>query len=221
VCTLDRCERPVKIGELAIDFGDAAIVDLVNAYKPTKIAVDAPFGPIPFVTAVSNHAAGGRRKNQDVAALANGSRKIDRAGRELVVEAYPAAALRQWGINPRGYKGKEQQTRRHGLLAELLQRSGPYLALDRKQHELLVASDHVLDALLCALIARAALVDLLVEIPSGLRELAALEGWIAILRNHSPEPWRAALQGHRVPTSLAGGLAPPPRVPAGGLGNPR
>jgi hypothetical protein len=224
VCILDWRERPVKIRELAIDFGDAAIVDLVDAYKPRKIAVDAPFGwPIPFVTAVSNHAAGGRWRNQDVrslrlratdlhvvaetgqhplsvsadriavtafrcagllTALANGSRNIDRAGRELVIEAYPAAALRQWGINPRGYKGKEQQTRRHGLLVELLQRSGPYLALDRKQHELLVANDHILDALVCALIARAALVDLLVEIPSGLRELAALEGWIAIpLRN--------------------------------------
>jgi hypothetical protein len=191
-CIIDWRERPVTVRELALGLDDPAIVGIVKAHEPAKIAVDAPFGwPAPFVAAVSKHAAGEAWVEQAVRSLrlratdqyvnaetgqpplsvsaeriavtafrcagllttlAQQDRKIDRAGGELVVEAYPAAALRQWGMDARGYKGSkpEQRARRLDLLDELIERSAPYLALDHQQRALLVASDHLLDALVCS-----------------------------------------------------------------------
>jgi predicted RNase H-like nuclease len=230
VCVVDWRGRPATVSELAIGFDTAAIVALVNAYEPAKIAVDAPFGwPAPFVAAVSQHAAGEAWEEQTVrslrlratdlyviaetgqqplsvsadriavtafrcagllTALAHEGRQIDRAGGEAVIEAYPAAALRQWGMDARGYKGSrpEQRRRRLGLVDELTGCSARYLAVDQEQRERLAASDHLLDALVCALIARAALRDLLLQISGELHELAAVEGWIALpLRNSLQE----------------------------------
>ena len=87
-------------------------------------------------------------------------------------------------MSTRGYKGSkpEQQTRRLAVLNELIERAAPYLALEEKQRTLLASSDHLLDALVCSLIARAALHGLLLEIPGELRERATVEGWIALPR---------------------------------------
>lgn len=227
VCMVDWRHRPATIRELAIGLEDAAIIDLVDAFEPAKIAIDAPFGwPRPFVAAVSRHAAGKPWEGQAVrslrlratdlhviaeagqqplsvsadriavtafrcagllTALAKADRKIDRAGHGLVVEAYPAAALRQWRIDARSYKGgkPEHRLRRLAILGELTERASPYLALDERQRALLVASDHLVDALICSLIARAALLGLLLGIPSEFREQAAVEGWIALPRPDS------------------------------------
>jgi hypothetical protein len=59
------------------------------------------------------------------------------------------------------------------------------LPLDEEQHALIAASDHLLDALLCSLVGRAALVDATLPIPAELRELAAAEGWIALPQSDS------------------------------------
>jgi predicted nuclease with RNAse H fold len=112
---------------------------------------------------------------------------IDRAGDGLVVEVYPAAALRQWRMDPRGYKGDkpEARIRRAELVGSLADRMSAFLALDEEQRALIAASDHLLDALLCALVGRAALIEATLSIPAELRELASVEGWIALPRSDS------------------------------------
>jgi hypothetical protein len=59
VCLLTWSRGRATIGTLAVGAGDEAILELVRAEDPAKVAIDAPFGwPTPFVTAVSGHAAG-------------------------------------------------------------------------------------------------------------------------------------------------------------------
>jgi DNA-binding NarL/FixJ family response regulator len=79
------------------------------------------------------------------------------------------------------YKGGAQKNRdaRAQLIDKLVEESG-WLLLDDAQRDLCVAKDHYLDALVCALVARAASVPLLDEpVPEGdeLRQ-AQREGWV-------------------------------------------
>lgn len=222
VCLLTWRQRQATIGTLSVGAGDDAILELIRAANPAKVAIDAPFGwPAPFVTAVSQHAAGEtwsardsralRLRTTDLAViaqtggqvlsvsadriavtafrcagllsqLASAGYPVDRAGEGLVVEVYPAGAMRQWGLNPRGYKGSkpDQQTLRARLLDDLATRSASFLSLDAEHQALLAASDHLLDALVCALIARAALIGETLPIPDDVRALATVEGWIAL-----------------------------------------
>ncbi|HEV2108843.1 MAG TPA: hypothetical protein VGR16_11315, partial [Thermomicrobiales bacterium] len=57
------------------------------------------------------------------------------------------------------------------------------LVLSTEQASLCAQNDHAFDALISALIARAAMLNLTVPIPHELQRLAAIEGWI-----HIPEP---------------------------------
>jgi hypothetical protein len=88
------------------------------------------------------------------------------------------------GLNTRGYKGSkpDQQIRRAQLLEELARRSASFLAVEAEQRARLAASDHLLDALVCALIARAALIGETIPISDDVRALAAVEGWVALPR---------------------------------------
>lgn len=108
------------------------------------------------------------------ARLAQDGHDVRRDGSGLVVETYPAAALRLWQLPSRGYKGTAGAAVRAGLVAALLDRLP---GLDVAGHrDLLVASDHALDALVCALLARAVRLGL-TEAPSD-SAAAGVEGWI-------------------------------------------
>jgi hypothetical protein len=131
-------------------------------------------------------------------ALAEAGHATDRSGRGLVVEVYPAGALRQWNLDPRGYKGSkpEQRAKRAQLVDELLARTDAFLSVDEEQRLLLAASDHSLDALICALIARASLVQATLPIPEELEAVALIEGWIALPRRGSlSELTKLSVQG--------------------------
>ncbi|MCX2966565.1 DUF429 domain-containing protein [Gordonia aquimaris] len=96
------------------------------------------------------------------------------------VEAYPAAALKHWGLTHRGYKG----VARRDVLAvsyESLVARAPWL--DPCGHrELLGVDDNAFDAVITALIARAAALGR-TRLPDGADlEVTAREGWI-----HVPE----------------------------------
>lgn len=112
-----------------------------------------------------------------------------RDGSGLVVEAYPDAALRRWlpdsflESRTPSYKGKPGSARRTQLVDELFSRLGARFAIDDAQQAACVASDDGLDALLCALIARAA--ERGKTVPPGDEHAASarVEGWI-----HLPEP---------------------------------
>lgn len=103
----------------------------------------------------------------------------DRSGDGPIVEVYPALALHQWGLLPRGYKGVKNSKVLATVLAEL-RNACPWLELADEHSALLASSDHAFDALISALVARAVMLDRTLPIPEDDQHLAATEGWIHI-----------------------------------------
>lgn len=110
---------------------------------------------------------------------------VRRDGDGFAVEVYPAAALRIWGLDPRGYKGNkpEARTKRGELVDGVLAACGAWLSVSSDHRDLLLTSDHNLDAVICAILARVVACQLALPIPPEHREAALLEGWI-----HLPLP---------------------------------
>lgn len=97
-------------------------------------------------------------------------------GSGAIVETYPAAALRVWELPHRRYKGEAYRRERAALVDALLV-AAPWL--DLGEHAGSVRdSDHVLDAVLCALVARAR--DRGFTDPPTDLGLARREGWIHV-----------------------------------------
>lgn len=108
--------------------------------------------------------------------------RFDRAGADRVVEVYPAAALLLWGLERSGYKTDPDA--REELLTTI-EAEAPWLAWESGAREACVESDDPLDAVLCALIARAAALGL-TELPAVEDlERARAEGWIHLPRKGS------------------------------------
>ncbi|HZE05888.1 MAG TPA: DUF429 domain-containing protein [Solirubrobacteraceae bacterium] len=109
----------------------------------------------------------------------------DLLGADGAVEGYPAAALRCWELPARGYKAQARQARartlqtRGQLVAELRGRC-PWLHLTASQWEACLGSHDTLDALLCALVARAAATGAVRPVPAEHAPAARREGWIAL-----------------------------------------
>ncbi len=135
----------------------------------------------------------------DIAAHA-GPDAVSRDGTNLCCEVYPDPALRRWTDHaPEGlahresYKGSAASDKRVALLAALRAQlpfeDGDHL-LDRVALE-----DDYLDALICALVARAAELGLTYPPEAGTeRERAQLEGWI-----HLPSDSLDRLSAEHVP----------------------
>lgn len=94
------------------------------------------------------------------------------------VEAYPAAALKRWGLTSRGYKGVANRTRL-GELTEALVEAAPWLELGTHRDRV-IHDDNAFDAVITALIARAAAVGKTCAPNPGDRVLAGREGWIHV-----------------------------------------
>jgi len=102
---------------------------------------------------------------------------VSRDGSGLLAEVYPAAALRHWQLPYRGYKGPANRSARDGLV-DGLRAQAPWLDLGEHAGACR-SSDHALDAVLCALVARA--VALGASEPAGPHQpTAAVEGWIHV-----------------------------------------
>ena len=97
-------------------------------------------------------------------------------GSGAIAETYPAAALLTWGLPHRGYKGAANQAARDAVVDGLLA-SAPWLDLGTHA-EIVRSSDHALDAVLCALVARARQRGL--TEPAADVDLARREGWIHV-----------------------------------------
>lgn len=113
-----------------------------------------------------------------VALISELDRTIDSSldGSGAIAETYPAAALRVWGLPHRRYKGDQYRRERSALVDALLV-AAPWL--DLGEHAGSVRdSDHVLDAVLCALVARACQRGF-TDPPTDV-ELARREGWIHV-----------------------------------------
>jgi hypothetical protein len=101
-------------------------------------------------------------------------------GSGAIVEVYPAAALRRWGLPSRLYKRSENSDARQVLVARFLSKTAGWLRVGEAEAQLCRLSDDAFDALVCALVARAAAVDQVDQIPAEDRATALREGWIAV-----------------------------------------
>jgi hypothetical protein len=118
--------------------------------------------------------------------------RVDRAGAHHIVEVYPGASLTVWlpGL-VKDYKGKSQLNKHKRV--EILDALSPpdgWLFLKPEVRQLCVEKEDALDALLCALTARAAAMPGATEpLPTDATklELARIEGWIHVPRAGSLE----------------------------------
>ena len=102
-----------------------------------------------------------------------------RDGQGLLAEVYPAAALKQWGLTSRRYKGQANRATRETLVEALLA-GAPWLDLGAHR-SLCLANDDALDAVLCALVARAVALGQTAEpVNAAERAAAGTEGWIHV-----------------------------------------
>jgi hypothetical protein len=108
--------------------------------------------------------------------------RFDRAGGDQVVEAYPAVALVLWGLPRERYKADPKA--REELLAAI-EAEAPWLDWEPGAREACVESDDALDAVLCALVARAAGLGLTEPPPPERLGSARAEGWIHLPRRGS------------------------------------
>ncbi len=117
--------------------------------------------------------------------------RFDLAGADRVVEVYPVAALHLWEIERSAYKSsrdpglREAETDARATLLAALEARAPWLRWAPEAREACVESDDALDALLAALVARAAALGLTFPPPAEDAELARREGWIHLPRKAS------------------------------------
>jgi predicted nuclease with RNAse H fold len=148
------------------------------AYRVTDEVVRETVGRWPLSVSADRIGHTAMRTAGLLARLARNGHPVDRSGAGVVVEVYPAASLRMWGLPYRGYKGKQNRPQ----LAELVDRLqsavdwldlGAYQAACRE-------SDHAFDAVVAALTAGAALRGR-ATLPSPRHaDAARTEGWIAV-----------------------------------------
>ena len=119
--------------------------------------------------------------------VAAGGEDIDRSGAGRFVEVYPAAALTIWKLPANGYKGPANRDVLAKLVGEFADKTKTWLTLTEEDQSRCRESDDVFDALVAAVVARAAAIDCCEPIPSDDRDLAAEEGWIALPRPGSFE----------------------------------
>ncbi|MGP3933596.1 DUF429 domain-containing protein [Nonomuraea sp. KM88] len=148
------------------------------AWRVTDQVVHAQTGLTPLSVSADRIGHATMRCAALLAELARRGQPVDRRGGGAVVEVYPAACLKQWGLPHRGYK-RAANLAGLGELVDRLREAAPWL--DLGGHEPLCrASDDATDAVISALAARASALGL-ATVPAGNQaQAAATEGWIAL-----------------------------------------
>lgn len=111
--------------------------------------------------------------------LAERGFSIDRSGTTgSIAEVYPAAALRHWGLTSSGYKGGSNAAICRVLAADLAARCG---RITRAVTACLEGcDDDALDAVVCAVVAKAVLLGVTERPTPDQMEAAKREGWIHV-----------------------------------------
>ena len=104
----------------------------------------------------------------------------DRSGTGPVVEVYPSAALRIWGFESRRYKRVAGEAARSALVTAFRAETERWLVMNDMGWGRCAESDDAFDALVAALVTRAAACRLVDPCPPGLSDVASREGWIAV-----------------------------------------
>jgi predicted nuclease with RNAse H fold len=148
-------------------------------YRTTDLVLKAETGGLPLSvsTDLIGHAA--MRAAGILSQLAAAGHPVDRTGAGVVVEVYPAAALRSWRLYRPRYKGPGSAAVRDELVTDLLA-ALPALHIGATETALCRRSDDGLDAVICALIARAAALGKVRTPDPDQVKVAATEGWIAV-----------------------------------------
>lgn len=150
--------------------------DARPVYRATDEHVRDTVGLVPLAVTADRIAHAAFRCAEILSQLAPGG--PDRTGGGLVAEVYPAAALKRWGLPYRGYKDKTAQSAAiRETIVDGLSRRWPRLSLAGARASL-VANDHLLDALICAVLAGAIVEGETEPIPPELRDGGGREGWI-------------------------------------------
>ncbi len=161
--------------------------------RSTDRVVRDGLGPQPLSVSTDRISFAAMRCARLLSALAAAGHPVDRAGSGKVIEVYPAAALRCWGISPSkeptdpgGYKGKgvSASARRSALVSRLVDQARGSLDISTDLRDQCREDDDKLDALLCALVARAADTNRVQPAPTE-AGVARTEGWI-VLPNQAP-----------------------------------
>ena len=103
--------------------------------RATDRAVIAATGQQPLSVSSDRIAITAMRCARLLTSLSDAGYPVSRDGAGLAAEVYPAAALRSWGFDPKGYKGPkpEQVAKRASLIEQFASRSRSWLALDNEQ----------------------------------------------------------------------------------------
>ncbi|MFF5988537.1 DUF429 domain-containing protein [Prauserella flavalba] len=148
------------------------------AYRHTDERVRELTGLVPLSVATDRIGLTAMRAVRLQALLAQRGHPVDRTGSGLVVEVYPAAGLRHWRLPHRRYKGGRNRAALDALVSAL-QQAAPWLDL-AGHADLCRRHDHVLDAVIAALLARAAALGLTTTPTEAETPRARTEGWIAL-----------------------------------------
>lgn len=195
-----------SVGKVAIDapFGwPLAFLDAVCTYRDraewldlapnemrfraTDMQVAELTGQTPLSVAMSDLAWPAMRCARLLCGLPREHAPLDRGGSGRFAEVYPAAALRRWeliaptkSVSDAAYKGTKpgRRDRREQMIDVLLQRLAGVVGMSEDCRQACIDDDDDLDALVCALIARALQLGLTDPIPHSLRWAALREGWI-------------------------------------------
>jgi predicted nuclease with RNAse H fold len=108
--------------------------------------------------------------------LAESGVPVDRSGAGKVVEIYPGASLRFWGLRAPGYRASAEL--RAGMIVDLLELA-PYLDLGDAE-ALMIESCDAFDAVIAALAARSAFLGHYEKPSPAQLQQAQTEGWVAL-----------------------------------------
>lgn len=98
------------------------------AYRVTDKAVHATTGLMPLSVAADRIGYTAMRCARLLAQLASKGQPVDRCGTGVVVEVYPAASFKRWGLPHRGYKGTGN-AKRLAQVVDALVATAPWLTL--------------------------------------------------------------------------------------------
>ena len=179
---------PRRFVDFVVQHRDAvfvAPVDVVGkdwrrllANRETDLVTRHVVGLVPLSVAADRIGLAAMRCAGLLAQLAAEGGPVDRSGAGVVVEVYPAAALKHWGLPFRGYKGAANAAVR-GEVVDRLAAAAPWLRFDAYE-QACRQSDHALDAVVAALNARAAAVGQATSPTVEQTAAARTEGWIAL-----------------------------------------
>ncbi|WP_213816871.1 DUF429 domain-containing protein [Glaciihabitans sp. dw_435] len=111
-----------------------------------------------------------------LARIASSGIEVDRSGAGLVVEVYPGASLRLWDLPTTGYRTEPEA---RGILLNALRHSAPWLDLG-EYAPLMIRSADAFDAVIAAVAARSAALELYERPSAANRDRARREGWTAL-----------------------------------------